>query len=272
MPEKPPGVKAFHGSPHDFDKFDLSKIGTGEGAQAYGHGLYFADSEKVAKAYRDANQTMETLLNGKPIKPGTPEFPAVMSIGANGYDKALKQAEEFAAAGFIKQSELDAIRALKGAKIESKPRGKMYEVNIRANPDDFLDWDKPLAEQSESVRKAFLKAQAGGDPLLAELLNTSPEGLMMQGIMPNAKGAAAYKTMAFDDKDPLAASRRLLDAGVPGIKYLDQGSRAAGDGSRNYVVFDDKLIEILRKYGLTGLLGLGAVGGAYQSQTNEGGT
>jgi hypothetical protein len=94
----------------------------------------------------------------------------------------------------------------------------------------------------------------------------------MQGIMPNAKGAAAYKTMAFDDKDPLAASRRLLDAGVPGIKYLDQGSRAAGDGSRNYVVFDDKLIEILRKYGLTGLLGLGAVGGAYQSQTNEGGT
>ena len=34
------GIRAFHGSPHDFDAFDLSKIGTGEGAQAYGHGLY----------------------------------------------------------------------------------------------------------------------------------------------------------------------------------------------------------------------------------------
>ena len=38
------GIRAYHGSPHDFDKFDLSKIGTGEGAQAYGHGLYFAEN------------------------------------------------------------------------------------------------------------------------------------------------------------------------------------------------------------------------------------
>src|SRR5690606_34108278 len=43
------GIRAFHGSPHDFDRFDISKIGTGEGAQAYGHGLYFADKEEVAK-------------------------------------------------------------------------------------------------------------------------------------------------------------------------------------------------------------------------------
>ena len=47
------GIKAYHGSPHDFDRFDLSKIGTGEGAQAYGHGLYFADNEAVARSYRD---------------------------------------------------------------------------------------------------------------------------------------------------------------------------------------------------------------------------
>ena len=47
------GIRAYHGSPHDFDQFDLSKIGTGEGAQAFGHGLYFADNEGVAKSYRD---------------------------------------------------------------------------------------------------------------------------------------------------------------------------------------------------------------------------
>ncbi|MFK5282901.1 hypothetical protein ACI3PL_25375, partial [Lacticaseibacillus paracasei] len=34
----------WHGSPHKFDKFDASKIGAGEGAQSYGHGLYFAES------------------------------------------------------------------------------------------------------------------------------------------------------------------------------------------------------------------------------------
>ena len=46
-------IKAYHGSPHDFERFDLSKIGTGEGAQAYGHGLYFAENEGVAKGYRE---------------------------------------------------------------------------------------------------------------------------------------------------------------------------------------------------------------------------
>jgi hypothetical protein len=46
-------IRAFHGSPHSFDRFSLDKIGTGEGAQAYGHGLYFAESEDVARAYRD---------------------------------------------------------------------------------------------------------------------------------------------------------------------------------------------------------------------------
>jgi hypothetical protein len=45
--------RAFHGSPHTFDQFDLSKIGTGEGAQAYGHGLYFAQNENIARSYRD---------------------------------------------------------------------------------------------------------------------------------------------------------------------------------------------------------------------------
>lgn len=47
------GAIVWHGSPHKFDKFDSSKIGTGEGAQAYGHGLYLAEAPDVAKGYRD---------------------------------------------------------------------------------------------------------------------------------------------------------------------------------------------------------------------------
>ena len=43
---------AWHGSPHDFDKFDLGKIGTGEGAQAHGWGLYFAKKKSVSKNYQ----------------------------------------------------------------------------------------------------------------------------------------------------------------------------------------------------------------------------
>jgi hypothetical protein len=45
-------IKVFHGSPHTFDKFDMSKIGTGEGNQAYGRGLYFAENPKIALDYK----------------------------------------------------------------------------------------------------------------------------------------------------------------------------------------------------------------------------
>ena len=42
-----------HGTPHDFDKFQLEKIGTGEGHQAFGHGLYFTENSKIAKSYAE---------------------------------------------------------------------------------------------------------------------------------------------------------------------------------------------------------------------------
>lgn len=56
------------------------------------------------------------------------------------------------------------------------------------------------------------------------------------------------------------------DAGIPGIRYLDHGSRGAGEGSHNYVVFDDATIDILRKYGIAGLMlgGAGAAGARQQ--------
>jgi len=53
----PQGIKfqvdAFHGSPYEFDKFTTQKIGTGEGAQAFGWGLYFTDLESIAKGYAE---------------------------------------------------------------------------------------------------------------------------------------------------------------------------------------------------------------------------
>ena len=59
--------------------------------------------------------------------------------------------------------------------------------------------------------------------------------------------------------NPKAASAHLKALGIPGIKYLDAGSRGAGDGSRNYVVFDEKLIDIVRKYGLASAIGAGII-------------
>jgi len=44
----------------------------------------------------------------------------------------------------------------------------------------------------------------------------------------------------------------MREAGIPGIKYFDAMSRNAGEGSRNFVVFDENLINIVRKYGIAG--------------------
>lgn len=73
--------KAFHGSPHDFDKFDSTKIGTGEGAQAYGHGLYFAGKKEVADHYRQALSLRDpTALQNHALKNGAnPELADTMA-------------------------------------------------------------------------------------------------------------------------------------------------------------------------------------------------
>jgi hypothetical protein len=107
--------------------------------------------------------------------------------------------------------------------------GKMYEVNINADPDDFLDWDKPMTGQSDKVRDALVAEKFAG---------------------PRADEMAIRDLVPMDTPEATAA---LREAGIPGIKYLDQGSRAAGEGSRNYVVFDEDLIEIQRKYAQLGL-------------------
>ena len=48
---------AYHGTPHRFDDFSLEHIGTGEGAQAHGWGLYFAQDRKVSEDYRNRLRT-----------------------------------------------------------------------------------------------------------------------------------------------------------------------------------------------------------------------
>jgi hypothetical protein len=272
------GIRAFHGSPHDFPAFDISKIGTGEGAQAYGHGLYFAENPAVAGQYKESLSRFNYANRGE-------EFA----------DSALKLH------GGDRQSAIDYIRGElpKLTSDESKdansainlinsgwtfqPSGKTYEVNINADPEHFLDWDKPLSEQHPKVQQAISQLTQGKDP---QAFGQSGSGLY------NFVGA-------WNGRQDQNASDALRQAGIPGIRYLDQGSRmdpAAADlagtisvlkmGLRknpddaalaarvataekqlagmkskqtyNYVVFDDKLIDIIKKYGIAGLIAGGA--------------
>jgi hypothetical protein len=231
------GIRAYHGSPHSFDRFELSPktIGTGEGAQAYGHGLYFAENETVAKSYKAAGKSADAQYdeinsNLSRIARERDALKTNAYPGSPGYEAGKAKYIELGA-------EYDAL-------IEKRRNlGHMYEVNINAKPEQFLDWDKPLARQTSDVMGA-----------LERVPSIAPEYLKSERL---TGGQLAPQTMQ--------GVEQLREAGIPGIKFLDQGSRGAGQGTSNYVVFDDKLIDILRKYGLAGMGMLGAGGAAYDS-------
>ena len=288
------GIRAYHGSPHDFDKFSMDKIGTGEGAQAYGHGLYFAENEAVARGYRD-NIGTGVSYKGRPImanrQDGTMVNPVAARIAQTGEDaetaiKSLAQKYTTDARMILEKGRLpfpgadpekfhkeymemaEQVRQLNPDDFGNS--GRMYEVQIDANPADFLDWDAPLSEQSEKVRSAWDKF------LGTKQAARASEGmggalLERRGEFENPTGSdflGAYSSAApHNNADPFdykpKFSNTLKRQGIPGIKYFDAGSRGMdGEGSRNFVVFDENLISIVKKYGIAGaaaMLGVSAL-------------
>jgi hypothetical protein len=287
------GIRAYHGSPYDFNQFDLSKIGTGEGAQAYGHGLYFAENPQTSETYKNSlkwnSADWDDVHTGARHALETwPDDPigAMQRIIANNRIYA-RPGNRHATDLEQNQKVLELLQS--GAPVKAGPTGYMYEVNINADPEHFLDWDKPLSEQSPKVQEALLKLPGGEH--------------IVQSKLPGSSIAPQYSE----------STQQLRDAGIPGIKYLDQGSRAieapsdmAGrledigtrmsaikampieqqtkaisdefqnlyeeqsalrdqlkkyrdaNATRNYVVFNDRLIDIVKKYGLAGLVAGGA--------------
>jgi hypothetical protein len=267
------GIKAYHGSPHDFDRFSMEHIGTGEGAQAYGHGLYFAESEPVARSYRDTlAQQSYKLPDGSTVTPqwDDPAFNAVQAFNqANGdIDKAIElvQSKNVQAPLSDFHWRSDVIKVLEDWRdkgIQPLPPGHMYEVSINADPNDFLDWDRPLSEQPhvpknlqdkwlpviEETRMNSADYQRGAPVLGSEFYETIKDELSGTGQVSTSGSPAMGRSQA---------AEHLRSAGIPGIRYKDAGSRGTEGGTSNYVIFDDKLIEIIRKYGLLGPIALGA--------------
>jgi hypothetical protein len=288
--EGPATIRAFHGSPHRFDRFDMSRIGTGEGAQAYGHGLYFAGSEDVARSYRDTLAGgREMTIAGRRFEPRNYDITQIVG-DARGNSEAIRSSlsdyvSRWRGNQYAHTDDAGRIiEAIDNGTFNPGGPGSMYEVNLNTTPDRLLDWDAPLSKQSpirsligdlgqqyanvgsaearNVARDAFIAAKnenlsgAGVYNQLTRLANTG-------GAIGEHLGPLSPRMMS----GPSVASQTLRkEAGIEGIQYLDAGSRAAGDGTRNYVMFDDKLIDILRRYGIAGTLGGGA---AATSGTSE---
>ncbi|MFZ5784002.1 MAG: hypothetical protein ACOY4R_27705 [Pseudomonadota bacterium] len=274
-------IRAWHGSPHDFDRFDASKIGTGEGAQAYGHGLYFAENPNVARSYRDDITSRQVSRRGQYDPRNIADHILRRSDGdwEHAADLARRLKESPADAKFFlgmpnsapKDSTWDSVADLLARRDVPALQGRLYEVNIHEDPARFLDWDKPVMEQAPHIRSAvseYADSTVRGD--VEPLPGPNPWQHIADRMWKEIKGADIYRDIALSDGNPALgaafmpryASDYLRDVGIPGVRYLDQGSRRAGEGTYNYVVFPgmEDIVEIVGKY---------AEGGAVQQQPAE---
>ncbi len=234
-----PAMTAWHGSPHKFDKFKTEAIGTGEGAQAYGHGLYLAEAPEVAGEYARnlANRDMgnqgrlNAHANAQRLAKvaGDPSYAIDDIRYVLGNDAAHPQ----------KQLLTDTLQFLESGAYKNplENAGHLYKTDI---PDEavarFLDWDKPLSQQAEHLGKL-------SD---AEVYNL---GITREGLDAfTGKQLTGGDLMRFSDNQH--GGGFLNKKGIPGIRYLDGGSRSAGQGSSNFVAFDPEMIRILERNGV----------------------
>lgn len=212
----PMGLTVFHGSPAKFQKFDPTKIGSGEGAQSYGYGHYVAESPKTAESYR-SSVTKFNVEDG-PIK-GIATL--IAAKGKEGENLARKTYKELG-------DQLEP--TIKKAKDIVEQQSSLYKVDL---PDEqiakMLDWDKPLNKQVPEVKDALKKLgyqiddkklSEFDDALLSALSSDIPVDLPKQPL--NLTGEAIYRQLG----NPQQASQKLRDIGIPGIRYLDEGSRS----------------------------------------------
>lgn len=234
----------FHGSPHKFDRFSTEHIGKGEGAQMFGWGLYFSGAKEVAQHYANT-------LGKRDIARPDDMSTKLRDLSYQDLNAAIEKANEIATArnrtGFSYQyflpdgSMIEFDRYEEVGKAYGKTSGALYTASI-PDEDHYLLWDAPLSQQPAPVQAALAKIDH-------PVVNAWREN----GAWDHATGQNLYKSLAGGtsrrDVDTMKATSLTLDKlGIAGIKYLDGFSRHRGDGSYNYVLFNDQKVAMKEGY------------------------
>jgi len=272
------------GEPSDLGLFDMSRIGQGEGAQAYGRGLYFAEAEGVGKGYRDTltprdlEYEDELYRRYKQAEADEDYIRMEMLERAMMHDKPYEFRELAADVDYDEDYREAASRMAEEIEELNPNLGSLYTVDIDVDPDELLDYDIPLSEQSDFVKDALKKIPRGDvkiephplredrykitgtnwrggkvnrqakDLEQAERVAAKARGIDLD-LEGDLRGGALIERAPYEQQEGLA--NMLREAGIKGIKYLDRDSRfvssldSGKDLTSNYVIFDDELIKIV---------------------------
>ena len=263
---------AYHGTPHNVNEFSTEYIGTGEGAQVHGWGLYFALNEDVARGYRMA---LTDPFDNRVFDAETGRELKLTSNGGTGNDGALfalgrrwRNADETFSEDVLSK---ETVRRLAEEAIESREKtiaqhekaiadhvgnADFWRSRIESLRDRIAAY-REIAKNPPSLRVA--KGEQGhvykvDIPEDAEMLNErltmsqQPEKVRraLEGIRAkfgltdqDMTGKELYRALVEKTGSPKAASLALLDAGIKGIRY---------DGKQDgpcAVVFSGDAVKIL---------------------------
>ena len=247
---------AFAGSRVDYDRPSLEAIGSGEGNQAHGWGLYYALNKDVAERYRKSftSNNIKEQYQGKEVvdwyNEDTITFAALRKIIDNNMDKeeALRNqeliidkssdtsavyydedilAEQKAILQRIEEINVDDI-------VIKKPKGQVHEVDIPENS-YLLDEQNGYEKQSDAVKKVL-------DKITEEFGIKTKGSITYAGKSHEINGRYVYNHLADKVGSPQKASEYLHQNGIKGITY--DGKQ---DG-RCFVIFNPADVKVIQKF------------------------
>jgi hypothetical protein len=246
--------------------------------------MYFSEAEDVARMYRDQLSGGNTAAARRTLEAADGNVDQAIAQTRQRLDRLDERAaagdfggdqRRFAAQRQIQQDKLQQLNAFR--ETGSFDQGRMYEVNISARPEEFLDWETPLSQQPQIAERLGLRTRSTREiddeayalfdqygsfenmpPDVRQRISQLTDEANLPATTQTGEqlyqfGIGAQENVHdFLSGPSLQRSQELLEAGIPGITYRDPSARGAAAGARNLVVFDDNLISIVRKYGIAG--------------------
>lgn len=260
---------AYHGSPHKFDEFSLDAIGTGEGNQAHGWGLYFAGNKNVSEEYREKltrNQYESVSYDNKEITNKTDIYylRKIYDASFEGkkyvieeFEKAIKDKEERIKNYSDKDSSLDDNPVF--TKSDKEALQKQYKGAIK-NLKEEIDYCREQIEfyNNIDIDKISIKHKIGQlfkvdipdvDEMLDEDKSFSEQPKKVQENLKKLWEEKLGRKVYTDKKSLLAEFKKKYDSETYNVveKLLNKGLENLSKSERNAIPNSDLSFEDLHK-------------------------